>query len=63
MKTATQHEMIERLTNEMHRPRDEVEQAVMETWRDLSNGARVHDYLPLFVAKRVTRTLRSNERY
>jgi hypothetical protein len=63
MKTATQHEMIERLVNETHRPRDEVEQAFMDTWRDLSDGARVHDYLPLFVAKRVAQTLRSRERH
>lgn len=63
MKTATQHEIIERLANETHRPRDEVEQAYVDTWRDLSDGARVQDYLPLFVAKRVAKALRSRERH
>jgi hypothetical protein len=57
--TRSQSEIIARIANETKMPLDVVTHDYLETWNDLSDGARVRDYLTLFVAKRVTAKLRS----
>jgi hypothetical protein len=58
MKTATQAELIARIAEETRAPLEEVTQTYLDAWRDLSVDARIQDYLPLLVAKRVTAQLR-----
>jgi hypothetical protein len=58
MKTATQTELIAQIAEETQAPLEEVMQTYLDAWRALSADARVQDYLPLLVAKRVTAQLR-----
>jgi hypothetical protein len=41
-------------------PFETVEKMCEETWEHYSAGARIMDYLPVLVAKRVRESLRSN---
>ncbi|WER49940.1 DUF3562 domain-containing protein [Cupriavidus sp. WKF15] len=52
-------ERIAELAKELDLPVENVKEAYLETLRDLTAGARVHDYLHVFVVKRVMALLRS----
>jgi Protein of unknown function (DUF3562) len=54
----SQSEIIERIAQETKMPVDVVRHDYLETMQDLSDGARVRDYLTLFVARRVKAKLR-----
>ncbi len=51
--TKSQSEIIARIAAETQMPLDVVTHDYLETLSDLSDGARVRDYLTLFVARRV----------
>ncbi|RKP53443.1 DUF3562 domain-containing protein [Pararobbsia silviterrae] len=51
--THSQGEIIAQLAAETKTPRDVVEREYLNTLHDLSDGARVRDYLSLFASKRV----------
>jgi hypothetical protein len=51
--TKSQSEIIARIADETQMPLDVVTHDYLETLNDLSNGARVRDYLTLFVSRRV----------
>ncbi|AMP36132.1 DUF3562 domain-containing protein [Ralstonia syzygii subsp. celebesensis] len=53
-----QNEQIDKIVQDTGAPADLVRQAYLETMRTLAAEARVHDYLPLFVTRRVMATLR-----
>lgn len=55
--THTQGEIITRLAAETQAPRDVVEREYLDSLHDLSDGARVRDYLTLFASKRVKRKI------
>jgi Protein of unknown function (DUF3562) len=54
----SQSEIIARIADETDMPLDVVKHDYLETWQDLSDGARVRDYLTLFVSRRVKAKLR-----
>jgi hypothetical protein len=56
--TKSQSEIIARIADETKMPLDVVTHDYLETWNDISDGARVRDYLTLFVARRVKAKLR-----
>ncbi|HTJ91480.1 MAG TPA: DUF3562 domain-containing protein [Pararobbsia sp.] len=51
--THTQGEIISQLAKETKAPREVVEREYLDSLHDLSDGARVRDYLTLFASKRV----------
>ena len=53
---------IAKLAKELDLPEETVKEAYLETLRDLTAGARVHDYLHVFVVKRVIELLRKTHR-
>jgi len=59
MKHRDHRKRIERIANELDVPSWVVRQVYFSALRELSSEARIHDYLHLFVAKRVHRELRS----
>ena len=56
---ADQDEQIEQIAHDTGAPTDLVRAQYMETMRTLAADARVHDYLALFVARRVTAAFRT----
>jgi hypothetical protein len=48
---------FESLAAELHRDREEVQALYERVYLDLSDQARIRDYLPLFVARRARRVL------
>jgi hypothetical protein len=60
--TKSQSEIIARIADETKMPLDVVRDDYLETWNDLSDGARVRDYLTLFVARRVKAKLRGRQK-
>ncbi|KJK24669.1 hypothetical protein UB46_09505 [Burkholderiaceae bacterium 16] len=58
MHTHSDEEWIQRIAEELDAPLEAVRQVYLEALRDLSTDARIHDYLRLFVVKRVTAALR-----
>lgn len=55
-------ERIVELAKELGLPVEKVKEAYLETLRELTAGARVHDYLHVFVVKRVKELLRNTSR-
>jgi hypothetical protein len=55
-------EQIARLAEDLDLPVESVKTAYLEILRDLTVGARVHDYLHVFVVKHVMAQLRSTNR-
>ncbi len=53
-----QNEQIDKIARDTGAPADLVRQAYLETMRTLATEASVHDYLPLFVTRRVMATFR-----
>ena len=54
-------ERIARLAEELGLPLETVKEAYLDVLRDLATGARVHDYLHVFVVKRVIALLRNRK--
>ncbi|MDC6178833.1 DUF3562 domain-containing protein [Ralstonia solanacearum] len=54
---ADQDEQIDKIAQDTGAPADLVRQTYMETMRALAAEARVHDYLSLFVTRRVMAAL------
>jgi hypothetical protein len=54
----SQTEIIERIASETKTPVDVVQHDYLKAMQDLSAGARVRDYLSLFVTRRVKAKLR-----
>ncbi len=54
-------EQIERLAEALDKPVELVKEAYLETLRDLAAGARIHDYLHVFVVKRVMALFRNTD--
>lgn len=52
-------EFIRALADETHVPMEIVAKMYEETWTDFSDGARIMDYLPVLVARRVRENLRT----
>ncbi|AGH85869.1 MULTISPECIES: DUF3562 domain-containing protein [Ralstonia solanacearum species complex] len=48
-----QNEQIDKIVQDTGAPADLVRQTYLETMRTLASEARVHDYLSLFVTRRV----------
>lgn len=55
-------ERIARLAEELGLPVETVKEAYLDALRDLAAGARIHDYLHLFVVRRVVALLRHTNR-
>lgn len=53
--------MIARISEALKVPVEEVERAYLAAWHELQDGAKVHDYLPLFAARRVMEALRKQQ--
>jgi hypothetical protein len=47
------------IASETNRPAELVSKMCEDTWAEYSDGARIMDYLPLLVAKRVRENLRN----
>ncbi len=58
MRSKEQSELIARIAEETGAPLEVVTQIYAEALRELSADARIHDYVHLFVVKRVRTTLR-----
>jgi len=56
---ADQDEQIDQIAHDTGAPADLVRAQYMETMRTLAADARVHDYLALFVARRVMAAFRT----
>jgi hypothetical protein len=56
---ADQNEQIDKIAQETGAPAELVRAQYQETLRTLSSDARVHDYLSLFVTRRVMAAFRS----
>ncbi len=54
-------EQIARLAEDLDLPLESVKEVYLETLRDLATGARIHDYLHVFVVKRVMAQLRNTD--
>ncbi len=54
-------ERIAKLAKELDLPVETVKGAYLEALRDLATGARIHDYLHVFVVKRVMALLRNTD--
>jgi hypothetical protein len=52
-------ELIRALADEARVPMEIVSRMYEETWTDFSDGARILDYLPVLVARRVRENLRT----
>ncbi|WP_206997076.1 DUF3562 domain-containing protein [Trinickia mobilis] len=48
------------IASDTHAPFEAVEKMCEETWTQFSEGARIMDYLPVLVARRVRESLRNN---
>jgi hypothetical protein len=59
---ATHAGAIVALATEIDRPADEVRDVYEDVYRQLSPGARVRDFLPLFVSRRAREVLRDGRR-
>ncbi|EHP43597.1 hypothetical protein OR16_07816 [Cupriavidus basilensis OR16] len=57
MRTESRAELIAKIAHVTQMPVADVERAFCSTWDELYASAKIHDYLPLFVAKRVTEDL------
>ncbi|MBB1630463.1 DUF3562 domain-containing protein [Cupriavidus sp. UME77] len=53
--------MIARISEALKVPVEEVERAYFAAWHELQAGAKIHDYLPLFAARRVTEAFRKQQ--
>lgn len=62
MRHQNHDERIATLAKELDLPLETVKEAYLETLRDLTAGARIYDYLHVFVAKRVMARLRNTNR-
>jgi len=60
MRHQNHEERIARLAEELGAPLETVKEAYFDTLRELTAGARIHDYLHLFVVKRVIKLLRKH---
>ncbi len=58
MKTESQSAMIARIAEALKVPVEDVERAYSAAWHELQAGAKIHDYLPLFAARRVMEAFR-----
>jgi hypothetical protein len=58
MRTESHAALIARISEALQVPMEDVEQAYFAAWHELVDGAKVHDYLPLFAARRVTEVFR-----
>lgn len=58
MKTQTPAELIAKISERTHVSIPEVERAYASTWNELQSDARITDYLPVIVAKKVAEDLR-----
>jgi hypothetical protein len=63
MTTDTQAELIARIADETQTPLEEVQRNYLAEWQDLSTDARIRDYLPVFVVRRVKAMLRRRDRH
>lgn len=61
MKTESQSSMIARISEALKVPVEEVERAYFAAWHELQAGAKIHDYLALFAARRVTEAFRKQQ--
>jgi hypothetical protein len=51
-------ELVQSIATDTGAPRETVSEMVSQTWQTFSDGARVTDYLPVLVTKRVREELR-----
>jgi hypothetical protein len=51
------NELIKMIASDTSTPEETVSRMFEETWADYSDGARIMDYLSIFVARRVRRNL------
>ena len=58
MKTQTPAELIAKISERTHVSIHEVESAYASTWNELQSDARITDYLPVIVAKKVAESFR-----
>lgn len=61
MKTESNAALIARISEALQVPVEDVERAYSAAWHELLDGAKVHDYLPLFAARRVTEVFRKQK--
>ncbi|MGH9916856.1 MAG: DUF3562 domain-containing protein [Pyrinomonadaceae bacterium] len=61
MKHQSHDERITRIAEELGVPVETVKKAYLDTLRDLTADARVHDYLHLFVVKRLVAMFRKRD--
>ena len=52
------HEFVRMIAADTDTPEDTVSRMFEETWADYSDGARIMDYLSIFVARRVRHNLK-----
>lgn len=55
-------ELVQSIASDTGAPRETVSAMVSQTWQAFSDGARITDYLPVLVTKRVREDLRSQGR-
>lgn len=55
-------DLVQSIASDTGAPRETVSAMVSETWQAFSDGARITDYLPVLVTKRVREDLRSQGR-
>lgn len=60
MKTQTPAELIAKISERTQVPIPDVERAYASMWNELQRGARITDYLPVIVARKVADDLRKS---
>ncbi|CAG2133711.1 DUF3562 domain-containing protein [Cupriavidus numazuensis] len=61
IKTDSKQELIRKIAEECHAPETLVADMYEHTMEDLSAQARIRDYLPLMVARRVRREIKDSQ--
>jgi hypothetical protein len=61
MKTQTPAELIAKISERTHVPVHDVERVYASTWNELQADARITDYLPVIVARKVAERFRGSD--
>jgi hypothetical protein len=56
-------DFVKSIADEMDTPEETVHKIYRETWSEFSNDARITDYLPVLVSKRVREKLRGHRQH
>ncbi|MGG1948682.1 DUF3562 domain-containing protein [Trinickia sp. NRRL B-1857] len=56
-------DLVQSIASDTGAPPETVSRMVSQTWQAFSDGARITDYLPVLVTKRVREDLRSQQRH